>query len=254
MMFLERKRAAQRQWADRGWYLVTEFEKTPSINFRRALEVAETHPGFVQLMDERNVLIYRNLYRPDQLEHFHELYPLIKKWKGTRLYFKGDLVDFDLIESGVRCYLHTVLRHDGSGSRCQSFADAPLAAGPTALGCLGCRRSDVSMDWPPAPEIPGWFYFGRLDQHRTHVLDKEKLHDTAFSHLIEYSACPRLDLDQANALIQALPERIDPRKDREWVYARASAGQEQRGPYPPPAVVPASGAAYRAYLQRILKL
>ena len=89
------------QWVDRGWYVVTEFERTPSINFQRTVELAKTHPGFTTLMDERNVMIYRNIYRERDLFHFQEMQKLIKNWKGA-----AGIITFD--EKGDPIYEYVI--------------------------------------------------------------------------------------------------------------------------------------------------
>ena len=55
------------KWVDRGWYAVTEFERTASVNFQRTVELSRRHPGCAALIDERNILIYRNVYRKEDL-------------------------------------------------------------------------------------------------------------------------------------------------------------------------------------------
>ncbi|MBD3307017.1 hypothetical protein GF339_11420, partial [candidate division KSB3 bacterium] len=226
MQFAGFNTASEVEWIDRGWYVVTEFERTPSINFQRAVELANAHPGFTPLMDERNIMIYRNIYRPSDLLQFQEMYRLIKNWKGAKLYVKGDRVEFDMIGSGIQCYIQTVLTGQDESrplpEACDIFDAQELEE---CLGCLGCRRSHVSMAWHPsdAGEIPVWYAFGRLDQHRVYRLNKEELTGTAIGELLEYRYCPLLDLEQIRDLIRQLPEKIDPRKDQEWRYHRKPA-------------------------------
>jgi hypothetical protein len=241
------------QWADRGWYLVTEFEKTPSINFQRAIELAKTHPGFVQLMDERNVLIYRNIYREQELVQFQALYKFIRNWKGTKLYLKGDEVDYDLIESGVTCYIRTKLTE--TDLACETFNETTLDPS-TPLGYIGCWRSYVTIEWhndQPDNAPPCWFGFGRLDRHKVYTLNNEELEQFALGHLIEYYACPLLDLDHIRAFIRQLPDRIDPRKDKEWTYRAKPKTDRYVGHYTEPAILPISAEAYRVYLKRKLQ-
>ncbi len=252
------ERAKKHQWVDRGWYLVTEFERTPSINFHRAVELAKTHPGFIQLMDERNILIYRNIYREKELLLFQELYKLIRNWKGTKLYFKGDAVDFDTIETGIQCYIRTKLMNGdrvipGPGETCESFDKHQLETSPL-LGCIGCRRSYVSMEWEASQsaEILCWFFFGSLDQHKVYNINKEELEHATIGHLIEYQHCPLLNLDKVAEFIQRLPNRIDPRKDKEWKYNKRRGTEMNMGYHKEPEIVPISEDAYRAYLKRKL--
>jgi hypothetical protein len=249
------------QWVDRGWYLVTEFEKTPSVNFRRAVELAKTHPGFIPLMDERNILIYRNIYRENELLLFQELYKFIKNWRGVKLYFKGAQVDFETIESGVLCYIRAKLlpgesTTSNSPKTCRSFNRENLET-PLLLGCVGCWRSYISMEWEPfqSAEVPCWFFFGSLDQHKVYNINKEEMENVAIGHLSEYHSCPLLNLDRIRTFIQQLPDRIDPRKDKEWKYTKNNKKRqtEMRGEYrKDPDVLPISEEAYRAYLKRML--
>ena len=232
---------------------MTEFEQTSTRKFPQAVALAKTQPGFIQLMDERNILIYRNIYQAHELLEFQALYPHIKHWKGAKLYLKGDAVTFDAIESGVRCYIETRLVEQGRpiSATCAIFDPGQLDAFPLS-GCLGCRRSEVSMAWQPAPgaAFPGWYMFGRLDRQNVYHLNHEDLENAVIGHLIEYQYCPLLNLDQVTALIRRLPERIDPRQDPEWQYQPSQPMEPQRGRYRTPAIAPVSAEAYRAYLKR----
>ena len=243
-------------WVDRGWYVVTEFERTPSINFQRAVELAKTHPGFTPLMDERNVLIYRNLYRPDDLLQFQDMFKLIKNWKGVNLYLKGERIEFDMLDSGINCYIQTVLEstHQACPSdRCKQFRPEEFSVS----GCIGCRRSHVSLEWPIAgpSEHLVWFAFGKLDHNRVYLMQKEELEGAVMGELLEYRSCPLLDLETLRELIQQLPDRIDPRKDREWQYNRRYRQLTSRSQYHlltrrEPEILPVSEEAYRMYLTR----
>ena len=249
-------------WIDRGWYLVTEFEKSSSVNFQKALTLAQTHPGFIQLMDERNILIYRNIYREHDIGQFQQLYGLVKKWKGTRLYFKGEETSYENIESGVRCYFRTKLENrsdtgesasEDAETGCNAFDEHSLET-DAGLGCIGCRRSGVIMEWPPeagSDRLP-WFFHGRLDQYQVYNLDKEEIRQFVYGHLILYASCPLLDLDKVSQFAQRLPERIDPRKDREWEYRKTENSEVAARFYRLPGVLPKSPDAYRRYLKRIL--
>ena len=253
MMFEPGKKTT---WVDRGWYVVTEFERTPSINFQRAVELAKIHPRFTPLMDERNVLIYRNLYRAGDLLQFQDMLKLIKNWKGAKLYLKGERIEFDMLDSGINCYTHTVLEsksQTGPSEQCKQFRLEEFSV----LGCIGCRRSHVSLEWSlsESSEYLVWFAFGTLDHNRVYHLQKDELEGAVIGELLEYRSCPLLDLEALRELIQQLPDRIDPRKDREWQYNRRYRQVKSRSQYhllasTEPEILPVSEEAYHAYLQR----
>ncbi len=243
-------------WVDRGWYVVTEFERTPSINFQWAVKLAKTHPGYTPLMDERNILVYRNIYRPKELLQFREMYKLIKNWKGAKLYMKGEPIEFDMPGSGIQCYIRTILKPENknlSTRACDTFPHETLYF----LGCVGCRHSHVSITWDPSQlsEVPVWFAFGTLDEHRVYHINKEELEGAVIGELVEYRDCPLLDLGRIRSFIRQLPDRIDPRKDKEWKYHRKAKGQKimprfSGGALKEPDVSPISVASYREYLER----
>ena len=254
-MFSSDQNIAQAHWADRGWYLVTEFERTSSIHFARAVELSQKHPGFTPLMDERNIMIYRNLYRQEDLLCFQEMLRLIKNWKGAKLYIKGERAPFDMLGLGIDCYCNTVLSNEPpSEAGCKRFSRE------AGRGCLGCRRSHVDMEWAQDGRQgnPFWFSFGRLDQHQVYRIHKENLENAVIGELIEYHYCPLIDLDDVRQCIRNLPDRIDPRKDREWRYADRHTPQEDftsppmrlaPGASGRPAVIPVSEEAYQKYLE-----
>lgn len=244
--------------------MVTEFERTPSINFQRAVELAKVHPGFTPLMDERNILVYRNIYRKDALIQFQEMYRLIKNWKGAKLYLRGDRIDFDMIGSGIQCYIRTILQRkvmSNSSEDCHTFDQAT----PHRLGCVGCRRSHVCMTWSESEisKIPVWFAFGKLDHNRVYHIHKQELESAAIGELIEYRYCPLLDLEKIREFIRQLPDKIDPRKDREWRYNRrrkdpsasfVSSPQFSGIAAKEPEILPVSEETHREYLKRKLFL
>jgi len=254
-------RPAPAAWRQHEWYVVTEFERTPSVNFRRAVELAQTHAGFAALMDERNILIYRNIYRKEELLQFQALLKLIKNWKGTKLYLNGERVEIDSLGSGIQCFTQTVLSAGTVSERpeqCQMFQREAA----TASGCLGCRRSHVSMEWQGqfSTELPIWFAFGYLDKNQVYQLRQENLESAVMSELLEYHYCPLLRIEQIQAFLRTFPKRIDPRKDREWRYARRQAERgtpvvtsplfDQRAAREV-AIMPVSPEAYTAYLRRV---
>lgn len=248
-------------WRQREWYIVTEFERTPSVNFRRAVELSQTHPGFAALMDERNILIYRNIYRKEELLQFQALLKLIKNWKGSKLYLNGERVEAENLGSGIQCFAQTVLSAGTSSERpeqCQIFQREAA----TASGCLGCRRSHVSMEWQgqASAETSVWFAFGHVDKNQVYQLRQENLESAVMSELLEYHYCPLLRFEQIQAFLRAFPKRIDPRKDREWRYARRQAERGAPSVTSPlfdqraareAAILPASPEAYAAYLRRV---
>ncbi len=257
-MFSSTQNAEQAHWVDRGWYLVTEFERTPSIHFSRAVDLSLEHPEFTPLIDERNVMIHRNMYRPEHLLLFQDMFRLIKNWKGAKLYIKGERVAFDMLGQGLHCYCQTVLSHKPpSQEGCRRFSKM------SGRGCLACRRSYVGMEWNggESQEFPIWFAFGRLDRHQVYRIHKENLESAVIGELIEYHYCPLINLDDIRRVIRALPDRIDPRKDREWSYTDRLDAQAHSPAPPPvrmapgasgqPAVTPVSEEAYRKYLEAL---
>ena len=238
--------------------MVTEFERTPSINFQRAVELAKNHPGFMPLMDERNILVYRNIYREGDLLQFQVMYKLIKNWKGAKLYIKGEQVDFDMIGSGIQCYLQTLSESEDT-LRILQDCDIFKQDAPDLSGCFGCRRSHVSMEWRTSQTtaIAVWFAFGSLDHNQVYNIHKSDLESAAIGELVEYRYCPLLDLGKIRELIRRLPGRIDPRKDREWKYNRKRKNRfvspQFRGIFTKePEIIPISEESYREYLKRKL--
>ena len=48
--------------------------------------------------------------------------------------------------------------------------------------------------------------------------DKERIRHTLQKHLYEYRFCPALDLSRCEDALLALPERVNPTKDKNWKY------------------------------------
>ena len=107
--------------------------------------------------------------------------------------------------------------------------------------------------------IPVWFAFGSLNHNQVYNIHKQDLESEVIGELIEYRFCPLLDLEDIRTCIKRLPDRVDPRKDREWKYQRRREGRTATTVYQSrhngliaktPEIVPVSEEAYYAYLKR----
>jgi hypothetical protein len=250
---------SESQWINRGWYLVTEFEQTNSKYFEKALALAQKAPGFIKLMDERNILIYRNIFQPEHLLEFEVLYELIRSWRNTKIYLKGEETDPTIMDEGVSCYIKTKLRR-WSSQGCQSFNTEAFK-----LGYIGCWHSGVTLHWTPgassyfSPRC--WFFDGVLDSKGIYVIQKDEIYQRVVGSLSEYRHCPLLNLKSLSAFIEQLPDSINPEVDKEWKYTKPRRSQHTlrdrsylEDLYAIPAVIPVSETAYRAYMERILSL
>jgi hypothetical protein len=75
--------------ADLGWHLVLEFGHSRSDLFTFALTIAQRLPSFVQILDENRKLIYRVVFKKNEMRSFWRLWDYVQSWSSTHVYLNG---------------------------------------------------------------------------------------------------------------------------------------------------------------------
>jgi len=71
-------------------HLIVEFRQSRSEFFAIALRQAQKRAGFMQLLDEDRHLVYRVVFRKNEMNHFWQLWNYVQGWTATRVYCKGE--------------------------------------------------------------------------------------------------------------------------------------------------------------------
>ena len=229
---MAQKTQQDRQWADRGWYLVLEFGHSNSDRYDEAVRLARRGPGYLALLDENRALIHRNLYRGDDLRHFWRLLERVRTWKSSRLFTCGDPVTADEATPGVQCHLFF-----RKPSFCRSkWRDWPMF--------IGCPNLSLSLD----PSLGTAWFRRAYRSGRIFRLDKGWLSERLEFTLQYYRCCPQVRPEPARELLRRLPDEIDAAQDRRWRVERDTSARPASG-----GVRPASDEAYAEYLREIFR-
>jgi hypothetical protein len=190
--------------------ITVEFGRAGSSDFARALEAARAHPSFAT---SGPPLRYRVTFDQDELDAYEALLGLVGRWSSTRVLLEGQPVDRQRLDHLLACYR------------------ARLAAADRAAYCQGREvhetRVGAVRQLFPCRMIPinetnhrGWFQYGRLTRDGTFLVDKGQLRqavrESAARTLAEY--CPAYFAAEVDLVIDRLPDRIHPGRDRRWVY------------------------------------
>ncbi|NLC58130.1 MAG: hypothetical protein GX774_14960 [Armatimonadetes bacterium] len=220
-------------WADRGWYLVIEFEQSASERFERAVRIAATNPHFEVLIDEAGRCVYRVLYRAEELGSLWRLLKLVRGWKQTRCYVCGTEIAIDNLDYWLACYQQRSLRPPPACRR-------PLDRDHPAR-MVGCSYAGISLapsDWN------AWYHEGTLDATGVFHLDKARLRQRVDLWQTHYAACPFADAGILRRVVAVLPDQIDLHDNEYW-----DAGwHHRRGVVP----TPRSQALYEKFLRQML--
>lgn len=80
-------------WADRGWYLALEYGVLARDRFLTRLPKIRGLGRFSELLEPGGVILYRNLFREDQVEAAWELLTLLRPWQAKVVcYLNGEEV------------------------------------------------------------------------------------------------------------------------------------------------------------------
>jgi len=212
-------------WADRGWYLVTQFRQSPAERWEQALRMAQAHAGYVQILDEQRQTVHRNLFRRGDADRCLGLLELVGEWQGTELFLCGDPVTPAELRAELRCFCE-----ERQALGCNpSSGSVPLF--------IGCPRSGVGL-WITTAEP---WYLHATQRGGAFEVHKGALQRQLERRLAGYRRCPNLDLKAAEAIVGRLPDTITPGADRRWSLrgALGAAGG---------VLQPASASAYYDFL------
>ena len=221
------------------------FHRTGSRDFPRALELAQRQGGF---RETDSPVEFSVAFSQDQLAAYDELIAIVGRWSQTRLYLNGGPVDRPRLDHMLDCYRHRLAAPDRR-AHCAGQSVHETRVGPVRQ-LFPCRLIPISE-----ANHDGWFQYGRLTREGVFVVDKAGLRQSVAHALDETLAghCPALFPAEVDAVVDRLPERIDPNKDSHWAYregwqngrfvrvgvekrqvARAGATAAGKGGGPPP--------------------
>lgn len=104
-----RRRAAEApppapKWADRGWYVAVEYGVMARDRFLSRLPRLRQLGVFKELLEPGGTIVYRNIFRPGQLQDAWELFTALRPWQERLVcYVSGELVAPKAILDALWC-------------------------------------------------------------------------------------------------------------------------------------------------------
>ncbi len=254
--------AEKTPWIDRGWYLAVEFELSKSGRYEEAIEMAKENSQYVELVDERGITWHRAIFFKKDFPVFNDLYDMVKAWRGTRFYLKGDELKKDDFAIWYECFARywghrkELLDHDYCGT--DKFLSYPKF--------LGCYDRNIGLEWrDPIANYYGyrsksWYAFGKRDKN-AYRIDKEAILKFLTKANRDYISCPCYGHALIEHYLHKLPNEIDPLLHTEWQWKDdylkigANRGFMSYDAFlsAVPEICPISQKAYQKFMVKIFK-
>ncbi|OQY29942.1 MAG: hypothetical protein B6244_01400 [Candidatus Cloacimonetes bacterium 4572_55] len=165
------------------------------------------------MVDENNEVVYRNIFRREDMKNFQKLYTIVNNWKSCQIYVNGYKINFDVDDGlGFNCYMG-FLNHGGPSSNyCQHMGQWARSIGPLP-NYFGCFRSHISfIQWKRKP----WFHFISENKNNRIKINLDDMLEVARNNLEKCRLCPLIDLKKVESMIRAMPPYVDLKRSSYW--------------------------------------
>jgi len=186
--------------------ITIEFPFSTAQSFDFAVECAKKFPTFKQYGDDKKA-IYRVTLEPSKMISALDLIEHLKGWRRRAVYVDGEKVTWDSVFSFSWCY------------------ERKKASYKPELYCFGFENEYEFNVWGciqarlPFTENAEWFCWGRwLNQQGDWQFDKDRIRHELEKALYAYRYCPALQPGLVEDVLGALPEVVNPFKDKNWKF------------------------------------
>ncbi len=220
-------------WIDRGWYIILEFEQSSSPIFNKVLTLARSGLDYSEIVDETGKIIYRNIFRKEQIEQFVILFEFVKNWRSVSVYVKGDKLDREnLTLNGINCYIEKI---HTSAEYCTNILSTHFKDLPDYFGCFRSRLAINPYEWKP------WFSYGDISRDEEYYyINKKLMLESVYNNLAFYEECPDINWDIIKQMISILPDTIEIHSEPRWHYHYIKG------------IVPDDINSYKEYMKNLL--
>lgn len=189
--------------------IVIEFRHSSSPNFDLAVQEARKLPSFQQYGQGRKA-VYRVVIGEAQIGDVIDLVDFIQNWKVASLYVNGERVPFKSVFGFLSCYRRKQTSYNPD-LYCFGFENE------TSINIWGCIQAHM-----PFTSYARWFTYGRwLNKKGDWQFDKKRIAFELEKALYPYRYCPALDPELVRDAVAALPDKVNPLKDKNWMFYRA---------------------------------
>jgi hypothetical protein len=189
--------------------IAIEFLYSTSASFDFAVQAAQQFATFKQY-GEGKKSVYRIALTPQEMDLALELVEYLKGWRRRTVYVDGEKVPWDSVFSFAWCY----------NKRVSSFKPEFYCFGyenTYQLNIWGCIQANL-----PFVEHAQWLTWGRwVSKDGDWEFDKERLRHELQKNLYPYRFCPAIQLGLVEEVLEALPARVNPKKDKDWKFVQS---------------------------------
>jgi len=186
--------------------ITIEFFYSTSSNFSFALEAAKKLPVFKQYGEGKKA-VYRATFGKDNMDEASELADYLKGLRKRSVYIQGEKVTWESVFDFAWCYK----------KRKSSYKPDLYCFGyenEYQLNIWGCLRSEMFFS-----DREKWFTWGSwVGGQGEWEFDKDRIRHELQKNLYKYRFCPAIQLGLVKDVLEALPDRVNPKKNQDWVY------------------------------------
>jgi uncharacterized tellurite resistance protein B-like protein len=187
-----------------------EFSESTSLNFQTALDFAKTAPSFTSAL-KGNKCWYVAGWPSECFEAVSNLANLLSGLRNRRLFVDGAERAWDDVFQFTWC----------AHQREQAYRPVEYCFGidEKRINPFGCKQ--IRMEWS---EWSDWFSFGsfrssgRKSTSPIWVFDKDRIRHQANTNMFKFRYCPHMRSALIEAVIDALPDEVDPANDADWEF------------------------------------
>ena len=185
---------------------VIEFGYSSSANYDLAIAEAKKISTYTSFGNQKTIR-HRVKFDIEDLDQLSDLVNYVQGWKTSRIYENGETSSFQTIFGFKWCYQE----------RQNSYKPDLFCFGYERewdLNLWGCIRAQM-----PFSENANWFTFGKwLNKDGDWQFDKKRILHELQTALYRYRFCPAIQLDLIQEVLNAIPDTVNPKKDKDWEY------------------------------------
>jgi hypothetical protein len=186
--------------------ITIEFPFTSAQSFDFAVKEASRFETFEQFGEGKKA-IYRITIAENEVYQVKELLNHLKGWRKRTVYVNGEKVLWDSVFSFIWSYERKLSSYKPE-YYCFGYENE------WEFNLWGCMRAAM-----PFTNHAQWFMFGKwLNNTGDWQFDKERIRHELAKNLHEVRFCPALDSERIKEIINALPEIVNPNKNKNWKF------------------------------------
>lgn len=194
--------------------ITLEFGYSSSQNYDIAVIEAKKIPTYSAYGNQKQIR-HRITINPDDISKVSDLVNYVQGWKTSRIFENGEPTTFQSLFGFTWCY----------EQRRSSYKPELFCFGYERewdLNLWGCTQARM-----PFNEHADWFTYGKwLNKDGDWQFDKERiLHELQIA-LYQYRFCPAIRLDLVQDVLDAIPDKVNPKKDKNWEFVENFGGSE----------------------------